>query len=48
MFIFLHFVIKGARDSSVLDRLADVRLSKDEANRTRLEIGIAIAKKLLR
>ena len=45
---FMIFVIVGARASSVLDKLADVRLSKDEANRTRLEIGIAIAKKLLR
>ena len=48
MFIFVPVVIKGARDSSVLDRVADVRLSKDEANRIRLEIGIAIAKNPLR
>ena len=45
---FMIFVIVGTRVSSVLDRLADVRLSKDEANRTRLQIGIAMAKKLLR
>ena len=30
----------GPRDSSVLDGLADVRLSKDEVERTRIEIGI--------
>ena len=34
----LYFV--GLRDSSVLDGLADVRLSKDEVKRTRIEIGI--------
>ena len=35
----LYFV--DPRDSSVLDGLADVRLSKDEVKRTRVKIGIA-------